>query len=59
LLDAGEADLARLVYTAFSDRCLANALTDCRALTDAAYVRLRAAGRLNMTDRPFAPPQLW
>lgn len=59
LLDAGEADLARLVYTAFSDRCLANALTDCRALTDAAYVRLRAAGRLNMTDRPIAPPQLW
>lgn len=59
LLDAGEPELAVRVQTDFSDRCLSEALADCRALVASAYVRLRALEALNLTDKPMAPPQIW
>jgi dipeptidase len=59
LLEAGEPSLAVRLLTEFSNRCLAESLSDCKALATAAHVRLRAMGALNMSDQPMAPPQLW
>lgn len=59
LLDAGEPALARRLLNEFSHRCLSENLADCEALSRAAYVRLRARGRLNLTDQPLSPSQLW
>ena len=59
LIEAGEAALGIKILTGFSNRCLAEALADCRALSGAAYVRLRAMDALNLTTDPIAPPQLW
>ncbi|WP_041527377.1 C69 family dipeptidase [Paracoccus aminophilus] len=59
LLAAGEVELARKAYTAFSHRCMSDSLADCAALAAAAYVRLRAKGELNMTSVPVSPLQIW
>jgi dipeptidase len=59
LLEAGEPSLAVRLLSEFSNRCLAESLSDCKALATAAHVRLRAMGALNMSDQPMAPPQLW
>jgi dipeptidase len=59
LIAAGEPSLAIRLLSDFSNRCLAESLSDCRALSAAAYVRLRALGALNMTDEPLAPAQVW
>lgn len=59
LLDANEPELAAQAMTAFSHRKFAEALADCRVLADAAYVRLKAAGELNLTTTPISPDQLW
>lgn len=59
LLDAGEDALAAQVLTEFSHARLAEALTDCQALADAAYARLRALGELNMTCEPRGAEQIW
>lgn len=59
LLDAGEPGLAVRLLTDFSTRCLDEALSHCEALNAAAFIRLRTAGLLNMTDQPLSPPQLW
>lgn len=44
LLESSEPELAELVITTFSHRALAEALSDCRVLADAAYIRMKAAG---------------
>ncbi|MFZ1469342.1 MAG: C69 family dipeptidase [Paracoccaceae bacterium] len=59
LFAAGEPALANRMLTEFSNRWLGLGLSDCQALAAAAYVRLRALGGLNMTDRPISPQQLW
>jgi hypothetical protein len=59
LLDAGQRDLARHILTEFSCNRLEEALHDCEALAEAAYIRLRAQGALNMTAKPLAMQQLW
>ncbi|MBD3678885.1 MAG: C69 family dipeptidase [Rhodobacteraceae bacterium] len=59
LMDAGEAALAAGILTEFNHARLAESLSDCRALADAAYARLRATGDLNMTLKPLSPDQLW
>ncbi|SEO17333.1 Peptidase family C69 [Salinihabitans flavidus] len=59
LLDAGEEALAAQVLTEYSHARLAEALADCTALADAAYVRLRALDALNLTRRPLRPEQIW
>jgi hypothetical protein len=59
LLDAGQGDLARHILTEFSCNRLEEALQDCEALAEAAYIRLRAQGALNMTTQPRSMQQLW
>ncbi len=59
LFDAGQHDLARHILTEFSCSRLEDALHDCEALAEAAYVRLRAQGALNMTTKPLAMQQTW
>lgn len=59
LLEANEPELAAQLMTTFSHRKLAEALADCKVLADAAYIRLKAAGDLNLTDSPVSPDQLW
>jgi dipeptidase len=59
LIEAGEYALAKRALTEFSHRCLSVSLSDCMALSRAAYVRLRVKGGLNLTDQPLSPPQLW
>ncbi|MDY0882002.1 C69 family dipeptidase [Dongia soli] len=59
LLDGGQGDLARHILTAFSCNRLEEALHDCEALAEAAYVRLRAQDALNMTTKPLAMQQIW
>lgn len=59
LLDADEAALASRVLTEFNHARFDRALTDCNALADAAYARLRALGALNMTTTPLSPEQIW
>jgi dipeptidase len=59
LIDAGEPALAVRLLNEFSTRCFDEALDQCETLAAAAFVRLRTAGLLNMSDQPIAPPQLW
>ncbi|TXH39226.1 MAG: dipeptidase [Rhodospirillaceae bacterium] len=59
LLDAGQSELARHILTDFSCNRLEEALRDCEALAEAAYVRLRAQDALNMTTQPLSMQQLW
>ncbi|MFT4725857.1 MAG: dipeptidase [Granulosicoccus sp.] len=59
LLEANEPELAAQVITTFSHRKLAEALADCRVLADAAYLRMKAAGELNLSNTPVSPDQLW
>jgi hypothetical protein len=59
LLDAGKHDLACHILAEFSCARLEEALHDCDALAEAAYVRLRAQGALNVTTQPLAMPQIW
>ncbi len=59
LLDAGEDDLASQFLSEFSNARLNEALADCQALAEAAHVRLRALGNLNLTRKPLSPEQLW
>lgn len=59
LLDAGEEALAIRVLSEFSTARLSEALRDCAALAEAAHVRLRASGALNMTSEPLSLPQIW
>jgi hypothetical protein len=59
LLDAGEVALAQQLLTEFSHARFATAMSDCHALAEAAYARLRALGALNMTDTPLSPEQIW
>ncbi|KAA0909896.1 dipeptidase [Aquicoccus porphyridii] len=59
LLDADEDGLATQVLGEFSEARFAEALADCQALSEAAHVRLRAMGALNMTRKPLTPEQIW
>ena len=59
LLDAGESALASKMLMEFSHAGFDRALAECEALAEAAYVRLRALGDLNMTATPLAPDQIW
>jgi len=59
LLNAGEPALAGRLLSDFSTRCFEESLTDCQALQAAAFIRLRTAGLLNMTDQPVGPTQIW
>lgn len=59
LLEANEPELAAQVMTTFSRRKLAESLADCKQLADAAYIRLKASGDLNLSDTPVSPDQLW
>ncbi|QYX56313.1 C69 family dipeptidase [Roseovarius sp. SCSIO 43702] len=59
LLKADEEELAKGVLTEFSHARLGEALADCTALADAAQVRLRVSGDLNLEGKPLAPPQRW
>ena len=59
LCDAGRDDLAAGILAEFSHRWFDLALSDAGALAAAAHARLRAAGDLNMTPLPLAPPQIW
>ncbi|MEC5293091.1 C69 family dipeptidase [Aurantimonas sp. C2-6-R+9] len=59
LCDAGKSTLASHLLTEFSERWFDRALADCKALSAAAYVTLRASDNLNLTDVPLAPPQVW
>ncbi len=59
LYEAGREDLAVKALSDISEKWFAHCLDDCEALVNAAYVRLRAAGGLNYSDAPLAPPQMW
>lgn len=59
LLDANEPDLAAQVLTTFTCSKLSESLADCRVLAEAAYVRLKAAGMLNLDNTPVSPDQMW
>lgn len=59
LLEANEPMLAEQVITTFSHRKMAEAFADCRVLANAAYIRLKASGELNLSNTPVSPDQLW
>ncbi|MDA3857760.1 MAG: C69 family dipeptidase [Roseovarius sp.] len=59
LIEAGEPILAARTMTKFSHSKLADSITDCRALIDAAYARIRLTGDLNLTAQPLSPEQIW
>lgn len=59
LCEAGREDLAARALGDCSEKWFAHCLNDCKALANAAYVRLRATGGLNYSDAPLSPPQLW
>ena len=59
LLDAGEPALAARLLTDHGRTRLLAALDEAEALADALEIRLRCAGRLNMTATPVTPRQLW
>ena len=59
LFEAGEEALAAQILTEFAQARMAEALTDCQALSAAAHARLRALGELNMTGEPRMLDQLW
>ena len=59
LLEAGEEALAAQVLTEFAHARMTEALADCEALSAAAHARLRALGKLNMTNEPRMLDQLW
>lgn len=59
LYEAREDLLAERLLTQSSSSWLRAALNDAQALAASAHVRLREAGRLNLTDRHMSPDQLW
>ena len=59
LLNAGQEAQAGRILEQFSTMWLERAYHDCLALGEAAHVRLRAEGSLNMNSTPVAPNQLW
>jgi len=59
LLEAGEGALARRDLETFSCALLNEALGECRVLSEAAHIRLRRSGDLNLTDTPKTVEQLW
>lgn len=59
LCEADQVDLAVKVLSDFNEMWFDRAIADCKVMSASAQARLRAAGKLNMSSKPLAPPQIW